>query len=217
MNSMEGRDPAQENSALLYPLLTFKRHCIMTDGEGVTTLIAGAGCPLRCCYCLNQKILLGKGALVTPRQLYDRVRIDDLYFCATGGGVTFGGGESLLHAPFIRAFREICGTEWKINAETCLHVPEEHVRIAAECCDFFIVDIKSLDPAVYRAYTGQELPPAFENLLLLKDLVGADRILVRVPLIPGYNSEADQQRDADHLRGLGFTHIDCFSYVIRDN
>ena len=74
------------------------------DGEGVTTLVAGAGCPLLCRWCINKKILAEAPAEnISPSELLERVRIDDLYFQVTGGGVTFGGGESLLHAPFIRA------------------------------------------------------------------------------------------------------------------
>ena len=33
------------------------RHRLTTDGEGVTTLVAGGGCPLRCRWCINQRLL----------------------------------------------------------------------------------------------------------------------------------------------------------------
>ena len=35
------------------PLIGISRHRLSTDGEGVTTLVAFHGCPLRCKYCLN--------------------------------------------------------------------------------------------------------------------------------------------------------------------
>ena len=74
-----------------------RRHRLTTDGEGVTTLAAFWGCPLRCQYCLNPYCMDEhfKGEMLTPQELYDRVKIDDLYFRASGGGVTFGGGEPL--------------------------------------------------------------------------------------------------------------------------
>ena len=41
----------------LYPLLGLSRLRMGTDGTGVTTLIAGAGCPLRCRWCINRELL----------------------------------------------------------------------------------------------------------------------------------------------------------------
>ena len=79
-------------------LIGISRHRIGVDGEGVTTLVAFHGCPLRCQYCLNPKALSPNGVWkrYTPEELYNHVKQDELYFCATGGGVTFGGGEPLI-------------------------------------------------------------------------------------------------------------------------
>ena len=108
-----------------FPLLALSRLRIGTDGAGVTTLAAGAGCPLHCRFCINARLLKEAPAeLVTPSELLLRVRDDDLYFRATGGGVTFGGGESLLHAAFIRAFRQICPK--KSRVQQGLPAPEGH-------------------------------------------------------------------------------------------
>ena len=76
------------------------------DGDGITTLVAFHGCTLRCKYCLNPQCLNEEFVcrVVTPTELYDEVSIDDLYFTATGGGVTFGGGEPLIRSSFIREF-----------------------------------------------------------------------------------------------------------------
>jgi pyruvate formate lyase activating enzyme len=79
------------------------------DGPGVTTLVCFHGCPLRCRYCLNPFSFAPetKRTNMSPRQLFDRVRLDELYFLSTGGGVTFGGGEPLLYPDFIQEFRTI--------------------------------------------------------------------------------------------------------------
>ncbi len=75
-------------------LIGISRHRIGVDGEGVTTLVAYHRCPLRCQYCLNPKALSPNGVWkrYTPEELYNHVKQDDLYFRATGGGMTFGGG-----------------------------------------------------------------------------------------------------------------------------
>lgn len=200
----------------LYPLLSISRLRMEVDGEGVTTLIAGAGCPLSCKWCINKKVLQTSPTMVSPQELFDRVKIDDLYFQATGGGVTFGGGEALLHAEFIHHFRQVCGNRWKIYAETSLHVSPEIVTLAAQCIDGFIVDIKDMDPSIYQNYTGKEATLAHKNLEQLLSLAGADRILVRIPLIPEFNTKDAQDRSIAKLKSMGFTRLDPFPYVIRN-
>lgn len=198
-----------------YPLLIIDRLRMETDGDGVTTLVAGAGCPLSCRYCLNKNVLTRRPEPVTARELFDRLKIDDLYFRATGGGPTFGGGESLLHAGFISRFREVCGPDWRINAETSLNVAPEAVRTAAERVDFFIVDIKTANAEIYREYTGGEAAPALSNLGLLLSLVGPERVRVRIPLIPGFNDEADRRATDAAVRALGAENTEFFDYVVR--
>ena len=203
-----------------YPLLTLSRLRMGIDGKGVTTLIGGAGCPLSCRWCINQRLLReGKPTPVTPSELVEQLRIDDLYFRATGGGVCFGGGESLLHGDFLRAFRSVAPADWRVTLETSLAVPEASVRLGAENADSFIVDCKSMDREVYRRYTGGDGALMEENLVLLLSLVGPERIRVRVPLIPAYNDPDLQRQSADRLQALGFPSscLDLFSYVIREN
>ena len=200
-----------------YPLLSLSRLRMGIDGPGVTTLIAGAGCPLQCRWCINKKLLReAQTESVTAAELYERVRIDDLYFRASGGGVCFGGGEALLHADFIRRFRALCPDEWLICAETSLAVEPELMRKAADAVDLFIVDCKDMDEDVYRRYTGGDGALMKANLRLLLERVGPERVLVRVPLIPQYNTASDQVRSAEALKGMGVTRLDCFEYVIKE-
>lgn len=199
------------------PILWISRHRLATDGQGVTTLVGFYGCPLRCKYCLNPRCFSDdkKYTLLTPAELYSKVVVDDLYFVATGGGVTFGGGEPLMHVEFIRGFRSLCGDRWRICVETCLGVPTENVLIAAKACDEFIVDVKDTDGEIYRAYTGKDNSLVLENLKLLQSLVGSERILVRLPLIPRYNDEEKRQRSIALLKGIGITRFDLFEYIIK--
>ena len=201
---------------LHFPLLALARLRMGTDGKGVTTLVAGAGCPLSCRYCINKRLLReAPGTNVTVEELIEKIRIDDLYFRATGGGVTFGGGESLLHAAFISQFRKLCPPEWRIAAETSLAVPRERLLPAVDAVDEFIVDCKDMDPDIYRSYTGGDAQVMKDNLAFLLASCGADRVLVRVPRIPGFNTARDQQMSVDALRKMGVTRLDLFDYVVR--
>ena len=201
------------------PVVTTVRHRMNSDGRGVATLVGFYGCPLRCRYCLNPFSFAvdTRRTDMTPQMLYDAVKADELYFLATGGGVTFGGGEPLLYAHFLEDFRKVCGERWHLCAETSLWIPESHVHVAAGCIDHFYVDVKDTDPVIYHRYTGQENTKVLENLQLLLSLVGLERITVRLPLIPGYNTEEHRRISKERLADLGVTEFDCFTYQTEIN
>lgn len=196
------------------PVIAVSRLRMLVDGPGVTTLVCFHGCPLRCHWCLNPFSFAPetKRTYMTAQQLYDQVKLDELYFVSTGGGITFGGGEPLLYSDFLRDFRSVCGGAWHLCAETSLSVPWENVRQAAECIDHFYVDCKDMDPTIYRRYTGQDNALMRSNLGKLLALVGPERITVRIPLIPDFNTEADQQRSRAKLEAMGLQKFDLFSY-----
>ena len=198
-----------------FPLLGLSRLRMQTDGTGVTTLVAGAGCPLSCKWCINRRILSEKQPeLLSPQELFARVRCDDLYFRATGGGVTFGGGEPLLHAAFLAEFRAMC-PDWRLTVETSLNVAPELLAQCEKAVDEFVVDIKDWDETVYYAYTGHSGAQARENLRRLLMNCSA-KVHVRVPLIPQFNTPEQQSATAAALGALGAENIELFSYVLRE-
>ena len=199
------------------PLIVVDRLRMETDGDGVTTLVAAKGCPLSCKYCINKKVLSDQipFKLITPEELLEKVKIDDLYFQATGGGVVFGGGESLIHADFIVAFAEIMPKEWKLTVETSLNVPEKALRKVMPVVDWYIFDVKSTDPETYLAYTGVDDTNMRRNLKILADEGYADRVKVRIPYIKGYNTPEDVKKSIEELRKLGaFATMEAFPYRI---
>lgn len=197
-------------------VIGMSRHRLVTDGDGCTTLVAFNGCPLRCKYCLNKDCWdPKKGRAYTPDSLFEEVKIDQLYFLATHGGVTFGGGEPLLQVDFIKAFRELCGRQWQIVAETSLNVPFENVQALDPLLDGYIVDIKDLNPGIYKAYTGKENTLTMSNLEWILQQGKADRVMVRVPHIPDFNTEEDVKRSVNRLKEMGIQNIDEFTYIIR--
>lgn len=202
------------------PVFGIERHRLTTDGEGVSTLVGAYGCPLQCRYCLNPHAwnpdTLRKCTYMTATELYDKVKGDHLYFLATGGGVTFGGGESLLHADFLKKFRACCPSEWVITAETSLNVSEALLQTALEAVDAFIVDIKDMNPAIYEKYTGQGNERVLANLRLLAKYLPAKQVKIRVPRIPGYNSAEDVKVSVEKLKKMDFEQIEVFPYIIRD-
>lgn len=192
------------------------RHRLTTDGEGVTTLVAFSGCPLRCKYCLNKTSWdLSKGRDYSPELLFEEVKIDQLYFLATHGGITFGGGEPLLQVDFIKEFRELCGPHWQLVVETSLNVPFENVEVLDPVLNGYIVDIKDMNPNIYKVYTGKDNALVTSNLKWLLSNGDPKRIMVRVPHIPEFNTDEDVSRSIEQLKVMGVMDFDEFQYVLR--
>ena len=203
----------ESQSALIFGI---NRHRLTTDGEGVTTLVAFSGCPLRCKFCLNKASWKPERARrYTPEMLFKEVKIDQLYFLATHGGITFGGGEPLLQVDFIKAFRELCGTQWQLLVETSLNVPFENVEALDLVLDGYIVDIKDMNPEIYQVYTGKDNSIMLTNLQWLLQHGDPNRIMVRVPHIPEFNTDEDVERSMERLNAMGVINIDEFNYIIR--
>ena len=198
-------------------IIGIARHRLSTDGDGVTTLVAFHGCPLSCRYCLNPQSLGDGGRFreYSPEQLYAETRIDELYFLATNGGVTFGGGEPCLRPQFIREFRGLCAPEWRLNLETPLNVPVANIEALLPVVNTLIIDIKDTNPNIYRDYTGQSNALVLENLRLIADAGRQNDCIVRIPLIPGYNTDADRENSRKALETFGFTRFDLFTYQLR--
>ena len=186
---------------------------IDSDGVGIRTLVLFHSCPLKCKYCPNVRAISGNPELVmTSDELVTEVAKDNIYYRATGGGVTFGGGEPLMQAEFIKEFIEKAPRSWSFNVETSLAVPFKNIALIAPYIDRFFVDIKTLDPWKYKKYTEGRLSLALKNLKKLKKLVGSDKITVRIPTIPDFVDSALQEKEAQKLKKLGFTDIDKFDY-----
>ena len=203
---------------LIAPLIGLSRHRIGVDGKGVTTLVAFHGCPLSCAYCLNRQCLRPDGMWreVTTQELLEEVAIDNLYFQATGGGICFGGGEPCLRSTFIKEFAKKMPPQWNITVETSLNVARSHLERLLPIVGMWIVDVKDMNPDIYKKYTQKDNVRVVENLSwLLQHDDMASRIMVRLPLIPDYNTPDDVQRSRQKLETMGITQFDEFTYKIR--
>ena len=196
------------------PIYSISRLRFGTDGKGITSLVAFMGCPLRCRHCINSWCHSdpSQARLMTPEDLYGELMIDDIYFQMTGGGVCFGGGEPTLYPEFIRQFRKVCGSRWRITVETALTCTEDVIPEMARSVDRWIVDVKDLSEEIYEEYTRKRNDIRSKLRVLLD--AGAETT-VRVPHIPGHNSDADVARTIGELRSMGFDDIDEFTYTIK--
>lgn len=199
-----------------YPCIGINRLRFSTDGPGITTLVASYGCVLRCKYCLNPHCFDPSFHYMnlSIEDLYEKVKIDNLYFQSTGGGITFGGGEPLLYAGFIKDFVVKYCKLWNVTLETSLNVNSKNIRILIDnnCVDYYIVDIKDMNDDIYYAYTGKHNDQVISNLQYLIQKVNSSKIKIRIPLINGFNKKTDQEYSAYMLQNMGFQNLEFFEY-----
>ena len=197
------------------PMIGICRHRLVTDGQGVTTLVAFHGCPLRCLYCLNAQCLRSDGVWrrMTVQEILDEVMVDDLYFQATNGGITFGGGEPLLRSDEIADFCKRRPMEWRIYVETSLNVEQGALETVAPFIDHYYIDVKDMNPDIYRQYTSIDNNRVLENLRWLSEHVNPEKVTIRLPHIPNYNTQADIAKSQELLEAMGFNDFDRFEYI----
>ena len=187
-----------------------------SDGDGISTLVASIGCPLRCGYCLNPSSWDNSKDPITMTvdELYEEVKRDHIYFLSTGGGIVFGGGEPLLYHQFIKEFiQKYKDTKWKFLIETSLSTPLETLKNIIDDIDFFIVDTKDMDKNRYELYTKGNYDLFLNNLTYLKDHVNEDKIKVRVPRIKELHKSNEAESNYEILKDMGFKNIEIFDYV----
>lgn len=207
-----------------FKVISINKHRMKTDGNGVTTLVALLGCPLRCRYCINKNVLTeGNYRTFTVDSLIEEVMSDYCYYVATRGGVTFGGGESLLWSEKILEFREKLKEDVSVNVETSMNLnlteTEENREIFTRLLEDiteFIIDIKAFNPEIYKAYTGRNNINVLRNLEYIAENGYQDKCHLRVPIIPNFKTPEEAEKDREKLLEMGFRDIEIFEYVLRN-
>lgn len=198
-------------------IMALSRHRIGSDGGGVRTLVTFYGCPLHCKHCINDFCHDKISNMKTVDEVLAELMKDDIYFTATNGGVTFGGGEPLLQSSFIKELIKKMPKRWNVCIETSLAVNFRHIEELIPYVDHWFVDTKDYhNERIYDDYTQAKglHPLMVKNLRALKDIVGEEKITVRVPYIKGFNNETDINLSESFLKLEGFTNIDKFDYEI---
>jgi pyruvate formate lyase activating enzyme len=180
------------------------------DGPGIRTAVFLRGCPLRCAWCHNPEAWArSPGLSPTTRsvdELVEAVLADGPFFDASGGGVTFTGGEpTVQRAAMVEAARRLRQHGVHVALETCGEFPTSACEELVEVVDLFLFDVKHLEPDAHRAGTGGGPARIQANLERLVELAGPARVVPRVPVIPGFNATpAALTAIVERLEDLGF-------------
>ncbi|BBQ82570.1 TPA: [formate-C-acetyltransferase]-activating enzyme [Kluyvera ascorbata] len=146
---------------------------------------------LHCATCLQDADECPSGAWehigrdVTLESLEREVLKDEVFFRASGGGVTLSGGEVLMQAEFATRFLQRL-KQWGIRTaiETAGDTSPRRLLPLAQACDEVLFDLKIMDCAQARQVLSMNQPRVLENFRLL--VAEGIKVIPRLPLIPGY-------------------------------
>ena len=177
------------------------------DGDGIRTIVFLKGCVLRCRWCCNpesqeyaiqtmkvsgeSKII---GRAVTVDEVMEIVEQDRPYYYRSGGGLTLSGGESLCQPEFARDLLR-GAKERGINTamESMACAKYEVIESILPYLDQYLLDIKHMNPAKHKEFTGKSNELMLENAKKIA-CSGQVRLSIRIPVIPTFNDSEEEIR-----------------------
>lgn len=172
------------------------------DGPGIRTTVFLKGCSVHCPWCSNpenlnfkiERISNNMEEVVFGREYstYEILRelLKDEDYWSDGGGVTFSGGEALMHIPeIINLLQELKGRRIHLTVETSLFAPIEYVKKASLLFDLFYVDVKIMKKDLCMRVLGGDTDLYRANVSCL--LRQGANIVFRIPCSDTYTFEKE--------------------------
>jgi pyruvate formate lyase activating enzyme len=140
------------------------------------------------------------GREMSVEQVMQEIERDRPFYEQSGGGVTFSGGEPLSQGRFLLALLKACKRlELHTALDTCGFSRWETLDQVRKYVDLFLYDLKLVDDARHRQFTGASNRLILANLERLAQ--SGHRIILRVPLIPGVTDGAENLGQIGALAG----------------
>ncbi|HYF93036.1 MAG TPA: glycyl-radical enzyme activating protein [Symbiobacteriaceae bacterium] len=158
---------------------------VLRDGALITFSDKCRDC-LLCVDVCHAEARSGAGRRVTAAEVMAEITKDLIFYEESGGGVTFSGGEPLMQPDFLCSLLEQCKKrEIRTAVDTTGFARLSDLLRVGPHTDLFLYDVKLMDDAAHRKYTGVTNRIILENL---RELARQhSNIIVRVPVIPGVN------------------------------
>jgi pyruvate formate lyase activating enzyme len=174
--------------------------CVQVCPRGALSLQGGevrrdARCCVACGACADacpDDAMAMIGYEIAAEEVARVVEQDKPFYDEAGGGVTLTGGEPTSQAGFLLALLgELRERGIHTALETCGNFSKKLVDRLVEAVDLFLFDIKHLSDQKHKQATGAGNRRILENFRAIVDRVGEERVIVRIPVIPGFNSDPD--------------------------
>ena len=189
-------------------------HCIETCPKNAMKIIDKSvkinhsqciGCK-KCVYECPRNALSAQGEQKSVEEVLKIVLQDQAFYEESGGGLTLSGGELLLQPEFSRELL-LAAKEEGIHTccETTGFATEETFDHVMEYVDYILFDMKHWNTDKHIEGTGvsNKLP-----LLNMKHAIANGKtVLVRIPVIPGFNDSLDDAKEFSKTLHLSLIHI----------
>jgi pyruvate formate lyase activating enzyme len=133
----------------------------------------------------------------TVQELISRLEKNFSILNASGGGITFSGGEPLSHPEFLLECLEAMEGRVHRAVQTSGYCSSDVFKRVLSRCDYMLFDIKLIDDAAHVRYTGASNAKILENLSYLAK--SGKSFVIRMPLIPGVTDTEENIRLASEL------------------
>lgn len=142
------------------------------------------------------------GKQVSVEELMIRVRKEVRTLDESEGGVTISGGEPTMQSDFLIELLDALGREGiHRTVDTTGMTSTSKLLEIAKRTELFLYDMKSMDSAVHKKFTGVANEKILKNLKILAE--SGAKIIIRIPLIDGVNSDEENiKASAEYLASL---------------
>jgi len=156
----------------------------------------------KCAEVCPTKAIEMSGKVMSVSEIMDMIEKERIFFDQSGGGVTFSGGEPLVHAKMLIELLDECGKRGIHRAvDTAGSVSTETILEVAKRTDLFLYDLKMMDSRLHKKWINAGNERILQNLQTLAE-TGA-HIIIRIPLIGGVNdSDENIEQTARFISGL---------------
>lgn len=130
------------------------------------------------------------GKWYTINEIFDIIKKDQIFYRASGGGVTIGGGEATWQPEYTLKLIRKCKENYIHTAlDTCGYVTSADGLKALEEADLLLFDLKGMDDKQHLLGTGVSNEIILKNLTWLNSI--GKEIIIRIPVIPGYTDSTE--------------------------
>ena len=131
------------------------------------------------------------GKEYSVEELIRVIKKDMAFYEASGGGVTFSGGECMLYIDFLKEALIECKARGIHTAvDTAGHLPFEYFEKILPYTDLFLYDLKIIDSEKHKKYTGVGNELVLDNLSRIARANA--RIWIRIPIIHTVNDTVEE-------------------------
>lgn len=140
----------------------------------------------KCAEVCPTKAIEMSGKVKSVAEIMDIIEKERIFFDQSGGGVTFSGGEPLVHTKMLIQLLDECGKRGIHRAvDTAGNVSTETMLEVAEQTDLFLYDLKMIDSELHREWTNAGNEKILHNLKVIAE--AGKHIIIRIPLVGGVN------------------------------